>query len=107
MDDAVFALGDCSSFTAPGGPLPSTAQVARQQAIFLASSLSNHIRKGKPLSAFKYNDMGNLVVLGDYAAYGSMGQHGFFRGALFKGWLAHMGHSILYRMHQLDLNGTV
>ena len=33
-DDSVFALGDCSSFSGVDGrSLPTTAQVARQQAI--------------------------------------------------------------------------
>jgi NADH:ubiquinone reductase (H+-translocating) len=106
-DDSIFALGDCASCMADGKPLPTTAQVARQQAVFLASSLSNHLTKSKPLSEFKFRDMGSLVALGDYAAYGSLGQHGFLHGAQFKGWLAKIGHASLYRMHQLDLNGFV
>jgi NADH dehydrogenase len=107
-DDRIFALGDCASCVATDGkPLPTTAQVARQQAIFLASSLSDHLTKNKPLSEFRFRDMGSLVALGDYAAYGSLGQHGFLHGAQFKGWLAKIGHASLYRMHQLDLNGLV
>jgi NADH dehydrogenase len=107
-DDSVFALGDCAScLAADGKPLPTTAQVARQQAVFLASSLSHHLTKNKPLSKFKFRGMGSLVALGDYAAYGSLGQHGFLHGAQFKGWLAKIGHASLYRMHQLDLNGFV
>lgn len=106
-DDNIFALGDCASCMADGKPLPTTAQVARQQAVFLASSLFNHLTKSKPLSEFKFRDMGSLVALGDYAAYGSLGEHGFLHGAQFKGWLAKMGHASLYRMHQLDLNGFV
>ncbi|MGH6812790.1 MAG: NAD(P)/FAD-dependent oxidoreductase [Methylocella sp.] len=107
-DDSIFALGDCASCAAADGkPLPTTAQVARQQAVFLASSLSDHLTRNKPPSEFKFRDMGSLVALGDYAAYGSLGQHGFLHGAQFKGWLAMIGHASLYRMHQLDLNGLV
>jgi NADH dehydrogenase len=107
-DDRIFALGDCASCVATDGkPLLTTAQVARQQAIFLASSLSDHLTKNRPLSEFRFRDMGSLVALGDYAAYGSLGQHGFLHGAQFKGWLAKIGHASLYRMHQLDLNGFV
>jgi NADH:ubiquinone reductase (H+-translocating) len=51
--------------------------------------------------------MGSLVALGDYAAYGSLGAHGFLHGALIKGWLAKVGHASLYRMHQMDLNGLM
>jgi NADH dehydrogenase len=47
------------------------------------------------------------VSLGAYAAYGTLGSDGFLKGAAFKGWLAHMGHAALYRMHQLDVNGPL
>jgi NADH dehydrogenase len=107
-DERIFALGDCSALAgADGKPLPSTAQVARQQALFLAKSLANHIKRGSSLAHFKYRDMGSLVSLGEYAAYGTLGSYGFLKGAAFKGWLAHMGHVALYRMHQLDVNGPV
>jgi NADH:ubiquinone reductase (H+-translocating) len=107
-DERIFALGDCSDLAgADGRSLPSTAQVARQQALFLAKSLANHIRSGTSLGHFKYRDMGSLVSLGEYAAYGTLGSYGFLKGAAFKGWLAQMGHAALYRMHQLDVNGPV
>jgi NADH dehydrogenase len=73
----------------------------------LAKSLADHILHAAPLSHFKYRDMGSLVELGEYAAYGTLGSYGFFKGAAFKGWLAHMGHAALYRMHQLDINGPI
>jgi NADH:quinone reductase (non-electrogenic) len=107
-DDGIFALGDCASCAgADGKPFPTTAQVARQQALFLARSLAGHLAGNKPLGVFRFHDRGSLVALGDYAAYGSLGQHGILRGALIKGWLAKLGHASLYRMHQLDLNGFV
>jgi NADH:ubiquinone reductase (H+-translocating) len=107
-DERIFALGDCSDLAgADGRSLPSTAQVARQQALFLAKSLATHIVTGASLAHFKYRDMGSLVSLGEYAAYGTLGSYGFLKGAAFKGWLAQMGHVALYRMHQLDLNGPV
>ena len=107
-DERIFALGDCSDLAGGDGkPLPSTAQVAQQQALFLAKSLASHIKSGEPLGHFKYRDMGSLVALGEYAAYGTLGSYGFLKGAAFKGWLAHMGHSALYRMHQLDINGPI
>ena len=43
-DDGIFALGDCASCAgADGKPFPTTAQVARQQALFLARSLAGHL----------------------------------------------------------------
>jgi NADH:ubiquinone reductase (H+-translocating) len=105
-DERIFALGDCSDLAgANGKPLPATAQVARQQALFLAKSLASQIKSGAPLGHFKYRDMGSLVSLGPYAAYGTLGSYGFLKGAAFKGWLARIGHAALYRMHQLDVNG--
>jgi NADH dehydrogenase len=107
-DERIFALGDCAALAgANGKPLPTTAQVARQEALFLAKSLADHIQHAAPLGHFRYRDMGSLVELGEYAAYGTLGSYGFFKGAAFKGWLAHMGHAALYRMHQLDINGPL
>lgn len=105
-DENVFALGDCSSLSGPNGkPLPTTAQVARQQAVFLARSLAGHLKQNKPLAEFRFRDMGSLVSLGDYAAYGTLGSYGFFRGGFLKGRVAQLAHAALYRMHQMDLYG--
>jgi len=46
------------------------------------------------------------VSLGDYAAYGSLGSYGFFRG-VFEGPLAKLAHAALYRMHEMDLYGPI
>jgi NADH:ubiquinone reductase (H+-translocating) len=105
-DENVFALGDCSSLSGPNGkPLPTTAQVARQQAVFLARSLAGHLKQNKPLAEFRFRDMGSLVSLGDYAAYGTLGSYGFFRRGFVKGRVAQLAHATLYRMHQMDLYG--
>jgi NADH dehydrogenase len=108
QDDSIFALGDCASCPGiDGKPLPTTAQVARQQAVFLARCLADQLIQNKPLREFSFRDMGSLIALGDYAAYGSLGQHGFLHGALIKGRLAGLAHASLYRMHQLDMNGIL
>jgi NADH:ubiquinone reductase (H+-translocating) len=107
-DDMVFALGDCASLLEPNKkPLPATAQVARQQAVFLARSLANHLKQGTSLQEFSYRDMGGLVALGDYAVYGTLGSHGFLQDGFIKGRFAQLVHAALYRMHQLDLNGPL
>jgi NADH dehydrogenase len=108
QDDSVFALGDCSSLPGEDGkPLPTTAQVARQEAVFLARSLARHLKRNQPLAEFRFRDMGSLVSLADYAAYGTLGSYGFFRGGFLKGHVAHIAHAALYRMHQMDLYGPV
>jgi NADH dehydrogenase len=105
-DDSVFALGDCSSLPLKDGKsLPTTAQVARQQAVFLARSLARHLKQNRPLAEFHFRDMGSLISLADYAAYGTLGSYGFFRGGFLKGRFAHVAHAALYRMHQMDLYG--
>lgn len=107
-DDRIFALGDCARFEgADGKPLPPTAQVARQQALFLARSLGRHLRRGRPLRPFTFHNRGSLVSLGDYAAYGTLGNYGFFSGAVIRGRLAELGHAALYRQHQMDLTGLL
>ncbi len=107
-DDSVFALGDCASLDgANGRPLPATAQVARQQAVFLARSLAARARHGRPLARFAFRDMGSVVSLGDYAAYGTLGSYGVFRGGFLPGRVAQLSHAALYRMHQMDLEGVV
>lgn len=108
QDDSVFALGDCSSLSGlDGKPLPTTAQVARQQAVFLARSLADHLTRNEPLAEFHFRDMGSLVSLGDYAAYGTLGSYGFFRGGFLKGRVAQLAHAALYRLHEMDLYGPI
>src|SRR6516225_7955657 len=42
-----------------GKPLPTTAQVARQQAVFLARSLARHLRQNRPLTESHFRDIGS------------------------------------------------
>ncbi|TWI06737.1 NADH dehydrogenase [Lysobacter ruishenii] len=105
-DPAIFALGDCSSLAMePGGrPLPPTAQVAHQQARHLIRCLPRALR-GEPIGDFAYRDLGALVSLGDYDAFGSLGQFGLFKGVTFRGRLAQLSHVMLYRSHQARIHG--
>ncbi len=105
-DDHIFALGDCSTLTLPGAerPLAPTAQVATQQARFLARHLPDWLSTGK-LPDFAFHDFGALVSLSDYNAFGTLGQFGFFRGGFVKGRFAQLSHAMLYRQHQQALHG--
>src|SRR5262249_5715559 len=92
----------------PGGagrPLPSPAQVANQQALHLIRHLPVWLRKGKPVPPFRFRDLGALVALSDYNAYGTLGRFGFFKGGFIKGRFAQLSHAMLYRSHQLSLHG--
>jgi len=106
-DENIFALGDCAAMTPEGAqrPLPPTAQVATQQAEYLARHLPEWVRHDKPLPRFDFRDFGSLVSLSDYDAFGTLGRFGFFPGGLIRGRLAQFSHAMLYRRHQQALHG--
>lgn len=106
-DEAIFAIGDCSSLTPPGQerPLGATAQVAQQEAIHLARNLLA-LLDGQTLKPFEYSHKGALVTLGRYNAFGSLGKRGLLGGGLFvQGRFAQISYASLYRRHQLGLFG--
>ena len=106
-EQSIFALGDCASLVPEGAgrPLPSTAQVANQQAKHLIRHLPAWLDKGRPVPPFRFHDLGALVALSDYNAFGTLGRFGFFKGGFIKGRFAQMSHAMLYRSHQLSLHG--
>ncbi|WP_429499364.1 NAD(P)/FAD-dependent oxidoreductase [Robbsia andropogonis] len=105
-DDKIFVLGDCSTLSLPGSerPLAPTAQVATQQAKFLAQHLPDWL-DGRPLPNFVFRDLGSLVSLSEYNAFGTLGQFGLFKGGFIKGRFAQLSHAMLYRQHQQGLHG--
>jgi NADH dehydrogenase, FAD-containing subunit len=68
--------------------LPPTAQVANQQALHLIRHLPAWLQEGKPLPSFRFRDLGALVALSDYNAFGTLGRFGFFTGRFIKGQFA-------------------
>jgi NADH dehydrogenase len=106
-EQCVFALGDCASLVPEGAErqLPSTAQVANQQALHLIRHLPAWLREGKPVPSFRFRDLGALVSLSDYNAFGTLGRFGFFKGGFIKGRFAQLSHTLLYRRHQVSLHG--
>src|SRR5262249_16090215 len=54
---------------------------------------------------FRFHDLGALVALSDYNAFGTLGRFGFFKGGFIKGRFAQLSHAMLYRRHQLSLHG--
>ncbi|PZU69321.1 MAG: FAD-dependent oxidoreductase [Sphingobium sp.] len=107
-DRDIFALGDCASMSMPGrqSPVPTTAQAAYQQAIYLGRQLPRMIA-GQRVPPFRYHDFGALVSLGGYDAYGTLGRLGFFKGGFLRGRVAQWGHSMLYRRHQARIYGPI
>ena len=107
LDPAIFAVGDCASLTPAGAkhPLPPTAQIAHQQAHHLVTYLPYWIANGRTPPPFHHKDMGAIVSLSEYDAFGSLGRLGFFRGVTFRGRLAQFSHEMLYRTHQQKIFG--
>lgn len=105
-DPHIYALGDCAECIPHDSdkPLPPRAQVAAQQAHYLAKSLIRQ-QRGKGIKAFKYKDKGSLVSL---SKTGSVGQlMGNLSGDFtFEGKLARWFYVMLYRLHQRSLHGT-
>ncbi|MEX0588705.1 MAG: NAD(P)/FAD-dependent oxidoreductase [Cyanobium sp.] len=67
--ERIFALGDIGHVDdhtqdESTKPLPATAQVAFQQAECLAGNLLNSLA-GEPLAPFQYNDLGEMMSLGE------------------------------------------
>ncbi|BDA82573.1 NADH dehydrogenase [Aureimonas sp. SA4125] len=103
VDPAVYALGDAASLTPDGAaqPLPPTAQIASQQAAYLASSLADPVA-AKP---FRFKDKGKLVSLG---GAGTVGLVGFHRNDFFvDGQFAKAAYHALQRRHQWQVLGPL
>ena len=110
-DPDVFALGDCAAcpwLDAPHGAtlLPPRAQVAHQQAAFLAKHFGKRLA-GEPLPAFRFTDFGSLVSLGELSAVGNlMGR--LVGGNLFiQGLIARWMYASLYKLHQVSIHGVL
>lgn len=106
-DPLIYALGDCSSMMQQrgGSALPPTAQVAHQQADHFVRNIEAILDDSREPPGFPHRDLGSLVSLGNYGAYGSLGKAGLFSGVTIRGRLAQLGHVLLYREHQSRLHG--
>ncbi|KIJ37058.1 hypothetical protein M422DRAFT_69478 [Sphaerobolus stellatus SS14] len=65
MED-IWAIGDASVIDS--GRLPATAQVAYQEAKYVAKNLNTLAKGRKPAKSFEFNNMGSLAYLGDWKA---------------------------------------
>ena len=105
-DSNVFASGDCAFLVdaRTRRPIPPRAQAAHQQATHLADQLRQRL-EGKPLEAFRYQDFGSLVSLGEYTTVGNL--MGFLVGKnlFIEGYFARLIYRSLYKQHQFALHG--
>lgn len=100
----VWAMGDAASLTPRGAdkPLPPTAQVASQEADYLADVLPLMLR-GEPVEPFRYRDRGKLVSL---ARAGTVGSLPVGKGKLeIDGVAAVAAYDALQRQHQWRVLG--
>ncbi|SMC43851.1 NAD(P)/FAD-dependent oxidoreductase [Moheibacter sediminis] len=81
--DNVYAIGDIALMITEKNPQgdPMVAQVAIQQGQLLAKNL-NHLKSGKPMKPFKYNDKGSMATIGRDKAVVDL------PGWKFAGWFA-------------------
>ncbi|GGP25555.1 NAD(P)/FAD-dependent oxidoreductase [Silvimonas amylolytica] len=108
-DKHIFAMGDCAFSTdgEGGPPLAATAQVAHQQARWLAEMLENYFA-GREVASFRFKPQGIMVSLGKHTAVGSLAAVvGPKRDYYVEGMSAKLIYSSLYRMHQAALHGWV
>eukprot|EP00403_Amphidinium_massartii_P029586 CAMPEP_0178405116 /NCGR_PEP_ID=MMETSP0689_2-20121128/18235_1 /TAXON_ID=160604 /ORGANISM="Amphidinium massartii, Strain CS-259" /LENGTH=453 /DNA_ID=CAMNT_0020026125 /DNA_START=65 /DNA_END=1426 /DNA_ORIENTATION=- len=91
----IFALGDCA--TIESHPLPQTAQVAKQQGMFLAKYFNSGLPEEHP--SFKFQSLGMMAYLGGYNAV--MAQLPGISN--IRGFLAFMGWRWVYWGLQLSV----
>ncbi len=105
-DANIFGLGDCAACPAAnaGAFLAPRAQVAHQQALFLARALQCRIA-GNALPEFVYRDAGTLVGFGREGTIGSLSNSLLTRPVFVDGWLATMVYKLIYRRHVMTLTG--
>ena len=102
----MLAIGDCAALTPEGASrtLAPTAQIATQQAHYLARVLPGRIA-GHNSPGFVAKDLGSLVSLGPYNAYGTFGGSGLLPGRFIRGHLAQLAHVGLHAQHQVAAQG--
>ena len=80
----IFVVGDLSSFSHQNGkPLPGVAPVATQEGEYVAKLVKKRLQ-GRTITPFKYNDYGNLAMIGQNAAVVDVGP---FKLKGFPAWL--------------------
>lgn len=65
----IFVIGDTSSLTVKGKPLPGVAPVAMQEGEYVARLISSRLSM-RPLGPFRYRDKGYLATVGRLYAIG-------------------------------------
>jgi NADH dehydrogenase len=106
-DPHVFAFGDCAACPLEGkrGFLPPRAQVAHQQALYLARAFAQRL-SGKRVAGFSFHDAGTVVSLGHAGAVYQTDPGTRSRTLVIDGLAAIGLYKFLYRKHLFGLHGT-
>ena len=106
LDDRIFAIGDCASYTPPGEarPIPPRAQAAHQMADTVFRNIKALIAGGT-VRPFVYADNGALVNLARYSTVGSLMGNLVGGKMAIEGRLARFVYTSLYRMHLIAIHG--
>jgi NADH dehydrogenase len=107
-DEHIFAIGDCAAVPwGEGKTLPARAQVANQQASWLAKVLAARIEgKPEPAGEFEYRDHGSLVSIGQGGGVGSLMGGLAGRNMFVRGLIARMMYMSLHLMHHAAVLGV-
>lgn len=102
-DPNIFAFGDCAYciLDAREAALGPRAQVASQQASFLAEAMKDRIA-ARSLPMFNFSEKGSLVSLSENKAVGEL-----FGQVNVQGFVAKSMYVSLYRLHQATIYGYV
>ena len=106
--DNIYALGDCAEVmdAETGRPLPPTAQVAHQQASYLADHLSRR-KPGQAEREFRYRPRGSLVSLGEGSAAGEFPKPVKGEMLTFSGVIPKILYASLQLSHRAKLTGPL
>lgn len=108
-DANIYAMGDCAAvpWGNEGKTLPARAQVANQQASWLAKLIGARIEnKPEPDGEFVYRDHGSLVSIGQGGGLGSLMGGLAGRNMFVRGFIARMMYMSLHLMHHAAILGV-
>ncbi len=100
----IFAIGDCAAAAGAEGMLPPTAQVAHQQATYLARALARRLRR-EPTKPFRYRARGTLISMGELQAVGEIPLTQRSAPLTLNGTKTKILYISLYHMHRVTLFG--
>lgn len=103
-DDFIFAIGDCANFTKKNKLLPATAQLAHQQAQFLANTLTHRIKSNESFQNFYFKARGTIISASGEKAIGELKTGKRHKVTLNKKF-AYISYRFLYRRYQASLHG--